>query len=211
MMLLVQSHGEIGPGIGELPLRDFARIPVDDRDLADGGEVHKNPRAPLLQLKRFGMGAELEVLADTLVGGGIEGANSSVAVAHIDAPAGRVVAQLVGVVGKLDGGDRLVSVAIKNLASAAAAVGDHDAVALGNVGHALGLIQPAAKGVNARGPVDIHDFHGVVAIDRGEYAAPLHVHSHVVETALGPGQGNDAYQHQGLRFFVDGDLLGSSR
>src|SRR5579862_8148683 len=211
MMLLVQSHGEIGPGIGELPLGDFARLPVDDRDLADGGEVHKNPRAPLLQLKRFGMGAELEVLADALAGGGVEGADSSVAVAHVYAPAGRIVAQLIGVVGELDGGDRLVSVAIKNLAGAGSAVGDHNAVALGNVGHTLGFVQAAANGVNAGGPVDIHDFHVVVAINRGEYAPSLHVHSHVVEAALRSGQGNNAHQHQRLRFFVSGNLLGSSR
>src|SRR5579864_2586724 len=207
-MLLVQCHGKVGTGIFELPLYDFAGSAVKYGDLIDGGEIDKNARAARFQLERLGMCAECEVLSDALIGGGVEGAHGTVTVADVHTLAGGVVAQLVGVIGELDGANWPVSIAIKNLAGAAAAVGDHNTVAFRDIGHSLGFVQAATDGVNAPAPVNIHDFHGIVAIDCGKDAAALDVHSHVIEPPLGAGQGDNAHQHQWLELLVSGDLLG---
>src|SRR5690242_1708886 len=206
-MLLIQGHGEVGARLGKLPFCDLAGGAIDYRNLADRSEIRKDERPPLLQLKRLGMRAEFEVLPYTLIGHRIEGADSSISVSHIHALTGGIVAQLVGVVGKLDSANGPVSITIKNLAGATAAVGDHDAVALQDVSHPLRLIQSAADGMNAPGAADVHDLHRVVTENRGKNPATLRVNGHVVKSALGAGQGNNAHQDQWLRFFVGRNLL----
>src|SRR5690348_6024464 len=158
-MLLIQGHGEVGARLGKLPFCDLAGGAIDYRNLADRSEIRKDERPPLLQLKRLGMRAEFEVLPYTLIGHRIEGADSSITVSHIHALTRGIVAQLVGIVGELNSANGPVSIALEDLAGAAATVGDHDVVALRDIDHTLRFVQPAADGVNAPGAADVHDLH----------------------------------------------------
>ena len=73
------------------------------------------------------MRPHFEIL-DFLVGRRIEDADRSLTVADIDALRDGVIAELVGIIGKLHGIDQLIGFGVEDLTGAVAFTGDHDAV-----------------------------------------------------------------------------------
>src|SRR5215469_3870406 len=129
------------------------------------------------------MRPHFEVLTDLLVGRRIEDADRSVTVADIDALCDRIVAQLVGIIGKLHGIDYLISLGIEDFAGAIAFTGDHDTVQVGKVRHHLRLDESFLEAALSPTTRCIEDFHAVIPVNGSENPAAAVIHRHVVKTA----------------------------
>ena len=115
-MRLIERHGKVCPGFFQFPIHNFAGISVNDGDLADGGEIDKNLRAFLLELKRLWMGSDFIFSFETFIGGGVEnpdGAFVAIAVTDVNAFRNWVITKLVGIVGKFYRIDQFVGVGVE--------------------------------------------------------------------------------------------------
>ena len=108
------------------------------------------------------MGPEFEITFDALIARRIKHTNGSLAIADIDALGKRIVAELIGIVWKLDGVDELVGVSIEDLARSIALARDHDPVRVRKVGDHLRLTELRPDAVYSPAPLDLQHLHTVI-------------------------------------------------
>src|SRR5580700_8333442 len=130
------------------------------------------------------MSPEFEITFDALIARRIKHTNGSLAVADVDALGKRIVAELIGIVWKLDGVDELVAVSIEDFARAIALARNHDPVRVRKVGNHLRLAEICPDAVYSPAPLNFEHLHTVIAINGGKDSASLVVHRHMIEAAL---------------------------
>src|SRR6202795_4195362 len=130
------------------------------------------------------MSPEFEITFDALIARRIEHADGSLAIADIDALGKRIVAELIGIVWKLDRVDELVGVSIEDLARSIALAGNHDPVRVRKVGNHLRLAEICPDAVYPPASLNFQHLHAVIAINGGKDSARLVVHCHMIEAAL---------------------------
>src|ERR1700723_2129 len=130
------------------------------------------------------MGPEFEITLDALIARRIKHTNGSLAIADVDALGKRIVAELIGILWKLDRVDELVGVSIEDLARSIALARDHDPVRVRKVGDHLRLTELRPDAVYSPAPLDLQHLHAVIPINGGKDSARLVVHRHMIEAAL---------------------------
>ncbi len=143
------------------------------------------------------MSSQLETLADDLTGRRVNRSDRFIAVSYVNQAPGWIVPKLVCIVSKLDGGERLISRTVEDLARSVPAAGDHNAIQIGEVGNSLRLVEPTANGVNFSAAGNVQNHHRVIAVDGGERTSGFRVNRHVVEASFGAGHGDDPVQMRG--------------
>src|SRR6266568_2018700 len=145
------------------------------------------------------MDADFEVLADFLVGRGVEHPDRALAVTDIDTLGHWIIAELVRIVGKLYGIDQPVGIGVEDRARAVAFTGDNDAVHVGKIRHHLRLAKSFLNAAVSPATCCIENFHTVIAVNGGEHTATIVVHGHVVEAADHTWDRDNANQNQWRR------------
>src|SRR5262245_63489490 len=106
MSCFIQRHREVCRRAVQLPrCHDLALDPIQYRDVIRSRYVDEDASAPFLELKRLGMTRKLE-LTGRVAGGGIEYPQRALAVADVDLPGLRVIAEVVRVLQPVDPPDR---------------------------------------------------------------------------------------------------------
>src|SRR5580692_9882493 len=141
------------------------------------------------------MSPEFEITFDALIAGGIEHADGPLAIADVYALGKRIVAELIGIVWKLDGVDELVGVSIEDLARSVALVGNHDPVRVRKVGNHLRLTEICPDAVYSPASLNFEHLHTIVAINGGKDSARLVVHRHMIEAALNVRHRDNPHQN----------------
>src|ERR1035438_3275925 len=141
------------------------------------------------------MSPEFEITFDALIARRIEHTNGSLAIADVDALGKRIVAELIGIVWKLDRVDELVGASIEDLARSIALVGDDDPVRVRKVGNHLRLTEICPDAVDSPASLNFQHLHTVIAINGGKDSASLVVHRHMIEAALNVRHRDNPHQN----------------
>src|ERR671927_56636 len=103
------------------------------------------------------MAVELD-LAKAIARRGIDDAERTAPIADENMPVGRIVSDVVGVVGQLDALDALERGAVKQVAGVALPIGDKELVEFGNETYTLRLVQ-SADALGTHTYSKIHNLH----------------------------------------------------
>src|SRR2546429_7035741 len=115
LMCLVEGEGEVGGSAAESPRRHLACRAIDDRHVLLVCYVDEDPRSLGFELEAFRMPFELVCDLQFLVRRGIDDADGSVSVAHVDAFVSGVITEVVGLLPEVDGRDASEVGPVENL------------------------------------------------------------------------------------------------
>src|SRR6266576_321870 len=189
MMRLVERHGKIRRSSRRRPrCNGLASLPIDEHYFLRIGQIHKDTRSRLLQLKRFRVRIELDI-ADLIAVDRINDAESTAAISNIDAPRSSIVTNIVGVVGKFYRCDALERRAVEDVAGTALAVGDENLVELRDETNALRLIK-TADALKMLARAKIQDFDRIVSQRGDKKSLAFNVDRHVIDAPLHIWQGD---------------------
>jgi hypothetical protein len=119
------------------------------------------------------VGANFEVPSDLLVCRCVEHADRPITVPDIDTFRGGVIAQLIGILGKLHRIDQLIGIGIEDLTRTITLIRNHDAVQVGKVRDHLWLDESFLHAAVSPATGCIHNFHAVVAVNGRKTRPPL--------------------------------------
>ena len=199
-MCLIESHRVVRCEITGGPCRNHRTFfPVNDSYLFDCGNVYKDARTALLQLKRFGMAFEFD-LSDSIHGRCVYDTERAIAVSYIDAPSSNIVANIVSVIGEFDGLHALEGGTDKHVACATLSVGDEEFVEFRNKPNALWLIQSAYT-LAPLTRSKVHHLYGIVAKRSDEKSLAFEIHGEVINPTFDIWQRDRLHHPQRRRFF----------